>query len=247
MSKLHEVLAVEADLEGKAKVVIAEAAKVFAKSPGLFNGSVKTYKPFVEDGIEYPSEHQSMATTVPAKLEYVGESIAAWFDVLAQKEATNQIAVADLEVDGKVLAEKVPATLLLGLESRLKAIRAMYVEIPTLLMSTEWQKSPAKGEGVWEAVHPEETFKTAKTMKSMVLYEATDKHPAQIDKWDETINVGKYTKRVWTGMVTPAEKADMLERIDKLIRAVKVARQRANSVEVVKINIGKKIIDFING
>ena len=240
-------MAVEADLEGKAKVVITEASKVFSKSPNLFNGSVKTYKPFVEDGIEYPSEHQAMATTVPAKLKYVGESIAAWFDVLAQKETTNQIAKASVVVDGVTLIEEIPATLLLGLESRLKAIRAMYVEIPTLPMAIEWQQAPAKGEGVWEAVHPEETFKTAKSMKSMVLYEATDHHPAQIDKWDETINVGKYTKRAWTGMISPAQKAEMLERLDKLIRAVKVARQRANNAEVVKINIGQKIIDFING
>jgi hypothetical protein len=244
--KLHEVLAVEADLEGKAKLVVGETKSVFEKKPALFTGASRTYKPFVEDGVDWPEENQAMATTVEAKLKYASGFIASWFDALAQKEATNQIAKAAIVVDGVTLIEDVPATFLLGLESRLKYIREMYEGIPTLSMSIDWQQDPAKGDGVWSMVNPEKTFKTAKTMKSKVLYEATDKHPAQIEKWDETENVGIYVKHVWSGMITPSLKAQLLERIDKLIRAVKQARQRANSADVVKVNVGKKLMDFIN-
>jgi hypothetical protein len=247
MAKLHEVLAVDADLEGKAKLVLDEGRKVFKDKPALFTGYARTYQPFTEDGIDYPEEHQALATTVADKLKYIAQSITAWFDVLAQKEATNQIAFADIVVDGVVLAAQVPATLLLGLESRLKMVRTVYESIPTLPMNTAWVEDVAKGEGVFSMVHPEEVFKTAKTTKSTVLYAATPEHPAQIDKWDETVNVGKYVKQVWSGMITPAHKAKLLERIDILIRAVKTARQRANSVEVVKLNLGKQLMDFING
>jgi hypothetical protein len=47
-------------------------------------------------------------------------------------------------------------------------------------------------------------------------------------------------------MITPARKSELLDRIDKLLRAVKKARQRANGTEVVKVNVGKSIMDFIN-
>lgn len=42
-SKLHEVLAVEADLEGKAKVIIAETKKVFNEKPA-FTGLIPLLK-----------------------------------------------------------------------------------------------------------------------------------------------------------------------------------------------------------
>ena len=83
--------------------------------------------------------------------------------------------------------------------------------------------------------------------KSQVLYKATVEHPAQIEKWEEQVPVGKYVKKVWSGMLTPARKSELLGNIDKLISAVKKARQRANATVVVKLNVGQKFIDFING
>ena len=173
-------------------------------------------------------------------------SIAHYYDALLQKESTNQIAVADLVVDGNIIASGLPATFLLGMESRLKKLRDVYVQIPTLAVGTEWRKDEGKGDGVWVIANPEETMKTQKTTKSEVLYEATEFHPAQIDKWDETKNVGKFTRVVWSGMVTPARKSQLLDRIDNLLRAVKKARQRANSTKVQKVSVGKEIMNFIN-
>ena len=244
--KLHELLAVEADLEGKAKLIIGETMAVFKGKPNLFLGSVRTYQPFREDGISYPEEHQAITTTVGDKLSYASKSIEPWFDALAQKEATNQMAKSDLVVDGEVLATDVPATMLLSLESRLKMVRGVYENIPTLAMGVEWKEDNTRGKGVFVAVHPEEAFKTSKTTKSKVLYEATKEHPAQIDKWEETENVGKYTKNVWCGMITPTRKAELIERVDNLLRAVKKARQRANSTEVKDIHIGKVLMGYIN-
>lgn len=246
MSKLHELLAVESDLEGQARNILIETKKVFSEKPALFTGGVRTYKPFVDDGIAYPEEHQALTTTVGDKLEYSAKTIEKYYDALLQKEATNQVAKSDIVIDGVTIGSNLPATFLLGLESRLKQLREVYAAIPTLAMGTEWKEANDKGEGVWAIVHPEESMKTQKTTKSKVLYEATEHHPAQIDKWEETENVGKYTKFVWSGMVTPARKSHLLSNIDKLIGAVKKARQRANSVEVEKVNLGKTLMDYIN-
>jgi len=253
-SKLHELLAVEADLEGRARNIMNETRKVFKDKPALFIGSVRNYKPFVDDGIDYPSEFQNLTSTVDEKLAYTSKSIEKYYDALLQKEATNQIAKADLIVDGKVIAPDLPATFLLGLESRLKKVREVYAQIPTLSVGTEWVEDKAKGEGIWSVAHPEESMKTQRTTKSKVLYEAKfpkegeggQSIPAVIDKWEEVENVGKYTRHIWSGMITPARKSELLDRIDKLLRAVKKARQRANGTEVVKVNVGKSIMDFIN-
>jgi hypothetical protein len=244
--KLHELLAVEADLEGRVRNIMNETRKVFKDKPALFMGAVRTYHPFVEDGIDYPEEHQALTSTVDEKLAYTSNFVASYYDALLQKEATNQVAKAVLVVDGEVIAEELPATFLLGMETRLRKLREVYAHIPTLAVGTEWKKDESKGEGVWVVANPEETLKTVRTVKSKVLYEATEHHPAQIDKWEESETVGKYTKVIWCGMLTPARKSELLDRIDKLIQGVKKARQRANSTEVVKINVGQKIMDYIN-
>jgi hypothetical protein len=247
MAKLHELLAVESDLEGKTKRLMNEGKKVFSDKPALFMGAVRVYKPFIEDGVDYPEEHQALTTTVNEKLEYINKEVIRYWDALLQKEVTNQNAIASIIIDGKIIGEDLPATFLLGLEKRLRRLREVYESIPTLAVGTEWKKDEAKGEGIWVIAHPEETLKTVRTVKSKVLYEATDHHPAQIDKWEENESVGKYTKTIWSGMISPAKKSKYLERIDKLIQAVKKARQRANSTDVVNKQVAKNLIDYING
>jgi len=71
--------------------------------------------------------------------------------------------------------------------------------------------------------------------------------PAQVDKIPETENIGKYEKTHWSGMVSPARKAELMSRIDKLIRAVKKARQKANATDQVKLKVGSAMFDYING
>lgn len=247
MGKMHQLLAVESDLEGKYKRICEETKKAFAK-PALFTGYHRKLELFVDDdGMTYPEEHHDMTTTVKKRLEYTGGPIKEYFDALYQKEATNQVAKADLVVDGKVIGEQLPATFLLALESRLKYVRQVYEHAPTLQAGIAWRKSEDKGSDVWEMVHPEEKLKTKLTFKSQVLVEPTEHHPAQIEKWEEQEPVGKFVKYVWSGALTSEDKSQALERIDKLIRAVKQARQKANNVEVVKGNIGQAIVGYING
>ena len=252
--KLHELLAVEADQKGRAENIMNETRKVFKEKPNLFNGFVRTFKPFTDDGIDYPQDHLKLTSTVDEKLAYACATIVKYYDVLLQKETTNQVALADLVVNGEVIATSLPATFLLGMESRLKKLRDVYVQIPTLAVGTEWKSDESKGAGVYTTVNPEETLKAVKTIKSKVLYpaqfpkegEGGQSIPAVIDKWDESENVGKYSKTYWSGMVTSARKSQLLDRIDTLLQAVKKARQRANNTEVVNVTVGKKLMDFIN-
>ncbi len=245
MAKMHELLAVEADAQGQFKNILAETKNVFGKG-NLFIGHLRKLEMFEDDGVKHPEERAELTTTVATRLDYNNKAVVKYFDVLLQKESTNQVAKADVVVDGKTLAAGLPATFLLGMESRLRELRDVYVTIPTLTQAVRWEKDEGMGTGVYRAAFPEEKLKTSMKFKSQVLYAATKEHPAQIEKWEEQVPVGKYVKDYWCGMITPARKSELLGRIDVLIAAVKKARQRANSTEVVKNNIGKALMGFIN-
>jgi len=247
MSKLHELLAVEGDLEGTYRKIIEETTTTFSKKPDHFFGFVRTLEWFTEGMPDHPAEHKAMDTTVVDKLAYQEKHLVRYLDAVLQKEATNQKAVADLIVNGRAIAENVPATFLLGLESKLKHIRSSYQAIPTLPPGVEWTPDDQKGENIFKRVHPEEQYKTKTEIVPQILYEATKEHPAQVEKISETKNVGLFSRNVWSGMLTPAQKSHVLSRIDILVRATKKARQRANATEVEKCHIGKELFDFITG
>lgn len=245
--KLHEILAVEQDVEKVATNIVDEAKITFTKKANLFHGQVKTAEMFDDDAPVPATEVLKLEETVPSKLRYVGKAVARWLDVVLQKESTNQRAVADLVIDGEVLATAVPATFLLGLENKVKRLRDMYQHIPTLQPGVRWEPAPDQGDDVFSAADEIERFITQKQTKSTVLYEATKEHPAQIDKWTEDVKVGRYLISATSGMITPARKAEILERLDKLGQAAKAARMRANATEVEKASIGQTLVRYVNG
>ena len=248
MAKLHELLAVEGQLDGTAKKILAEAGQTFSKKADHFQGFQRIYTPFTA-GIEneLPSEEKAMVTTVGDKLEYTFEAVVEWLDAVLQKERTNQDACADIVIDDTILATDIPATFLLGLEAKLKEIRETLEHIPTLAPGIVWEADPTQGKGVYRMKNAQERMRTQKITKPIVLYAATDKHPAQVKEVTEDVAIGKYIETHLSGMISPADKSDLLGRIDKLTRAVKQARQRANNTDVVSVKIGSTLAGYILG
>ena len=139
MGKLHEILAVESDLEGSARRVMEEATVTFVKKADHLNASYRKLRIFddlLKD--QETEEHKAMVTTVPDKLGYMLRAVGKHYDASYQKNLANTVAKADLVVNGEVLATEVPATFLLGLESKLKKLREVYEKIPTLSPGVEW-------------------------------------------------------------------------------------------------------------
>jgi len=251
--KLQEILAVEGSKEGYFKEALVEMTNLFKNKINHFNGFNKT---LTLHGDETPektakelseSEHQSLTTTVSAELNYLGEVIANYVDVFYQKDDANQRAVADIEIDGNIIAKNVPATTLLSLENKLKQIRPVYDQIPTLQPGTSWVLEPSLGEHVYQDTNQQIRTKTKKGFDFKQLVPATDKFPAQIEKWETVDDIGFTTLTRWTGMISVADKVELLKRFDKLTQAVKQARQRANEVDVRKVNIGRALFKYVNG
>lgn len=247
MAKLHELLAVMADTTNAAQAVTKETVTVFTKKPDHFRGFTKTVRYF--DGSresENTDETKEMVTTVSDKLDYTLQSLGRHYDALLQLEEANGRAKADLVVDGVTIMADVPATFFLGMETRLKTFRDMLLAIPTLEMSTKWEQDATLGDGVYRSP-PGVSMKTEKTLKSRILVDPTEHHPAQVQQWNEDVPVARIELTHTSSMITPHAKSAMLSRCDKLIRAVKKARQRANCVEVGDAKIAKDIFDYVLG
>jgi len=246
--KLHELLAVEGDAAKVYGKVIEEASTTFSKKQDHFWGQVKAITFFDEARAgENTQDSKPMVTTVREKLEYVAGHGARYLDIIAQKEATNQTAKADVVIDGNVLIADVPVTHLLTLETKLKELRQVYDSIPTLDPSVSWVEDPNSAKGVYKSQTAAVTFRTEKKLMHKVLVDATDKHPAQIEKWSEDKPVARIETNKTSGMLSSADKSVLLARIDRLAEAVKRARQRANGAPIVEIKVGKAIFDYLHG
>lgn len=249
MEQLHEVLAVESGLQTAAKKINEETIRTFGKKDEHFVETTREVKHFAEEDQKLDtSETKAMVTTVFDKLIYTtGPNIRA-FDAYLQKEATNQKAHADVVIDDKTLLTAVPVTVLLGLETKLVELRAVYEAIPTLQPGPTWQPDLAAraAGGVYRAADPDVTFRTRKTIRLIIMAAATEHHQAQVQAVSEDVPIARITTSHKSGMLTSAQKSDLLERLDRLLRAVKRARQRANSAEVEKRQMGKVMFDFLH-
>jgi hypothetical protein len=248
--KLHELLAVESDKEGLFKKIIEETKTVFSKkAQELFTGSERRYEPFANEEkgakAEGFEQRHHITTTVPDRLKWTVGPIIAYLDAVFQKERTNQNATAKLEIGGKILGEDLPATFLLSLEKKLLLFRPVLELIPTLVPGLEWVEDSTVGKDIFKLKHPEKKFRTKKDYRSNILVKPTEHHPAQIEKWEEQVEIGLLITEKWSGMVTSARKAELLNRLDVLIQEVKKSRMKANCEVVVKSQIGKSICDYL--
>jgi len=247
MGQLHEVLAVEQDAKSVASKVLDEARKTFKERDQHFMGQVRHYEPLVEEAghTAMDDSHKEVATTVHAKLGYIMQHVTRFLDCRAAVDATNQTARADIIIDGKKLVEDVPGITLLSLEQELKRIRDVLGVLPTLPPGHRWEKDEDQGAHIYRLANPQKKERTTKKIVPQILYEATPEHPAQVQTIDDVQVIGYYTTEVWSGAITPAEKSQILARCDKLLRAVKQARMRANQAEIVNTKLGKTLTDFI--
>lgn len=247
MGKLHEILAVEQSSEKASRKMIDHSRQTFNKE-NLFKGVIKNLSMFDEDLSNMnTSEQMKLETTVDENFEYLTPIIAEYWDIVLQKDSTNQHAKSDLVVDGHVLGVDLPATFLLGLETKLGKLRELYEAIPTLPPGIDWQPDDNQREGVFVDRNPHSAFKTEKQQSFDVVVQPTEHHPAQIKEVVKNVNVGKYVSTQWCGMLTPVEKANRLKRLDSLLKETKKSRQKANDQEVPNVKIGIDLLNYING
>lgn len=244
--KLHQLLAVDGDLKGTYEKILNECRDTFGKRSEHFQGHEKTYQPLNAEDQDIPSNDiKHIVDTVPSKLRYIQGAVIKHLDALYQKELANTNAKADLELDGRLIAQDVPATVLLNLETKLKEIRSVYEAAPTYDPSKRWTKM--QGETDTYITAPVKTVRTRKVVETLVLVPPTKEHPGQAQAIQVDRNAGEWSAVHTSGALSPADKSRLLGRIDDLIQAVKRARQKANDQDVTVVNIGKALFEYIHG
>jgi hypothetical protein len=248
-TKLHELLAAEKTASNARDQLTKDTQDKFGKGENYFTGFTKTLK-LIDSSDETTKlevekaarQDKALPTTVFETLSYYLEYWAKAEDVLFRKNLTNTRAVADLVFRDETIATAVPVDELMGLEARLTDLRKLATQIPTLDASREWTvDANAAIAGTWRTATPTVTTKTEKVMTPVVLYAATEHHPAQVKEATSDKVVGTFTTHHVSGATTAIQKAQVLAVLDDLVIAVKQARTRANSVEVEERDIGRVI------
>lgn len=245
MPKLHELLAAEGSLVSQMNKTRSDLEATFVSKRHHFEEARVTFHPYEEGKVPETEKQSDLQTTVPRELTWIQGIMAPAIDAEFQIALANTIARADIVFeDGTILAKAVPATALLSLEKRLNEIHTLVSKIPTLDPAKGFSPDADRGKGIYRA-REEKRGRTQKKQRPIVLYAATEHHPAQTQLISEDVEVGHTITQAWSGLLTVAEKGDMLDRVEKLRVAVKKARSRANEAAVdTETKIADRLLNF---
>ena len=241
MTQLNQIVAIENGVEKTSEAELTEAYHLIQRD-ALFGGITRTYQPNDDEGDQLPPESVKVQANVENILRNIAIASGRFYDVRLTKETANTKAVADLKVDGVVIASDVPVTFLIQLENILVHLQTFVSKLPVLDQAEEWHPDSATGLYVTENA---ETTRSKKVPRRFIKYDATDKHPAQVDVWQEDIIVGRWTTRKSSGRLSPVRKAELLARVKKLIEAIKLAREEANRLVVTDRKIGDALFGYL--
>lgn len=239
--KLNQVIAIANGEKSRRQKVITKIYQALEKKE-LFEGFTKTFKPVNEDGEKFPSEQKNVLFNVSSAIADAVNVSKEMFNIVATLDVGNCSARADVVVDDVTVIKDVPVTHLLFLEKQLIDLQTFVNSFPVLDPTEKWGYKSDFG---FFTSDPSETHRTKKVPKPIVLYEATDKHPAQTEMYNEDIIIGHWTQIKHSGCIPKDEKELYMEKIRKLSRAVKIAREEANSIAVETSGFGDDILDYI--
>jgi hypothetical protein len=242
VKRINQLIPVVKASKPKNEKFMGDVFKAMQKNT-LLLGLSKTYRSKSEDGDKLPSETQKVQLRIPEVLVDIRKSIVETVNVVASLDNSNCTAKADIEVDGRVIAKDVPATHLLWLEKRLSEWAGFIQQLPTLDVTETWHWDAAQN---CYATEPVETIRQKKVEEINVIQGTlTKEHPAQVAKSVKDVLEGYWTTVKFSGALQATDVKALADRLEKLQRAVRIARQDANSLPVVELNIGSTIVGYL--
>jgi hypothetical protein len=243
MTKLNQIIAIEKGVKNRSFTELTEAHHGVGKA-ALLAGLSRSYQPKDEEGEQLPPEATRVQVRVEEALRATAKSLTRLFDVTLTKDSANCQATADVTVDGQVLLGDVPVTYLLFLEKQLTDLYTFVRKLPVLDAAEAWSFNPSAD--CW-STEPVRTVRTKKVPRNHVKAEATEKHPAQVEVYYEDVPVGYWTTVKFSGALPATRVAQLVERVEKLLNAVRVAREEANGLEIVDRTAGDKVFGYLFG
>ena len=121
-------------------------------------------------------------------------------------------------------------------------LRTFIDSLPVLDTAEEWEYKP---ETDCYVSRQSRSNRTKKVPRNHIKYEATKEHPAQVEMYMEDVWVGTWTTTKFSGAIPQATKNTMLDRVRKLLDAVKSAREEANGQEVQPQKHGSALLSYV--
>jgi hypothetical protein len=241
LNRISQVVAVEKQTKARTNRDLSDIYATIQK-PNLFAGLSRTYQPKNDEGERFPAESQKVQTTVRDLNDRVQAALVELLNITGTKDRSNQTARTNVVVDGQTIMADAPVTYLLFLEKQLTDLHTFVSKLPVLDPTETWHKNEATGHYATDAV---QTVKTKKVPQVLVKAPATDKHPAQVETYMEDVATGYWNVTKFSGAIPEPERARLLAKVEKLQKAVKTAREEANTQYVTEFAPGKAILDFI--
>lgn len=243
MAKLNQIIAVEKGVKSGAMRDLTDAHHSLQK-PALLAGISRVYQPKDEEGEQLPPESTRVQAKADEAIRRTASIMTRLFDVTATKDWANCTAKADVTVDGRPILRDVPVSYLLFLEKQLTDLHTFVKKLPVLDAAESWTFDESAD--CWKT-EPVRTNRTKKVPRNHVKAEATDKHPAQVEVYYEDVTVGYWTTTKFSGALPAKRVNELLDRIDRLQRAVKFAREEANGAEVTDQRAGDAVFGYLFG
>jgi len=238
---LNKIVSIEKGVKSSNYKEITQVHKQIQKTP-LLSGLSRVYRPKDDDGDQFPAESNKVQYTANQAIEEAKVTFTRLFDVVATKDWGNCTAKANVVVDGEVLLKDVPVTYLLFLEKQLKDLSTFVEKIPVLDPSENWSWDNNQNCFRSESTS---TTKTKKVPRVLVKYEATEQHAAQTEVFHEDIVQGTWEVTKFSGAIQATRSKELSERVSALTKAVKFAREEANSAVVEDVKVGDKVLNWI--
>jgi len=257
--KLKLVLALTQDAAAKYAAMVRDYSKFFSDKQAAFAGRKHTYQQ-IDTMIDDPTkrDYVRIITTVPEKLDYFIQHTADFIQNILTKERTNGLGVAKAEliVEGESWGE-FTSNELLALKSILDKpeLSQMIANIPVRTETDIWTPATAEeytNRKVFQKALVTQINKT--TVKEQYILEdknidklkpGTDYKP-QIASKDTVVELGTQTRQEFSGAWTHTQRAKALEQVTILRKAVTIALENANDIEVVEATLtSDKLFGFI--
>lgn len=216
----------------------------------LFSGFTRTYEPFDapnDDGtgpVRLPPESKRVQLSADDVLRRLARELTPAIDWAAAKDIANCGARADVIAGGEVLLRDVPATHLLHLEKVFDDIVTFIGKLPVLPADEEWTRDEDRG--LWKTGGTT-AIRNEQEPVPVVLYEATEQHPAQVQLVPKQVPRGTWTSVKFSGALSPSRKRELEERALELRAALRRAREEANRVSAEPADEGSVIFGYLLG
>lgn len=243
MPKLNQIIAIEKGVKNKWHNT-STALHRSTQAEAMTTGVARKYDPHSEEDVALEPEVKRVQVSCVAALHEIAAVSTELFDVTATKDMANAKAKADVVIGETVILKGVPVTHLLFLEKKLKDLETFVTKLPVLDPGEEWAFD--SNANIY-ASKPTKKTRTKKVFVAITMAPATDKHPAQIKETTEDKVAGTWTETKFSGALPAQRRAELLERLEKLQRAVKFAREECNSAPVEEARVGAPLFSYLFG